>query len=187
MVPSVPACQDAKVPGAKVPKVPALPVSPASEGLKPRSIIRSERCEECGQIEDAGRLLVGCRAACSRRSRRFERARGRPRLAFGRRSSQAAQQAPETFLQATRRALAQGRAAEAESLAKATPGQRRRRRGRAGAAGVVSRASTTKRAKLLEAAVAAQPAGEAALELGLLHAASVRRGRRRGPASSTAC
>ena len=82
-------------------------------------------------------------------------------------SSQAAQQTPETFLQATRRALAQGRAAEAESLAKARPAND------GDAAAVLARLASSRgqydqALKLLEAAVTTQAAGEAALELGLL-------------------
>jgi tetratricopeptide (TPR) repeat protein len=81
--------------------------------------------------------------------------------------SQAAQQTPETFLQATRRALAQGRAADAEALAKSRPAND------GDAAAVLARIAASRgrhdeALKLLETAAAAQPTGEAALELGLL-------------------
>jgi cellulose synthase operon protein C len=80
---------------------------------------------------------------------------------------EAAQQTPESFAQATRRALAEGRAADAESLAKARPATD------SDAAAVLARLESAQgrhdaALRILEAAVAAQPAGEAALELGLL-------------------
>ena len=87
--------------------------------------------------------------------------------AFGTISSQAAQQRPETFLQSARRAIAHGQLAEAEALAKARPA------GDADAAAVLARVEATRghydvAQRTLEAAVAAQPGGEASLELGLL-------------------
>jgi cellulose synthase operon protein C len=86
---------------------------------------------------------------------------------FGEISSQAAQQTPETFLQATRRAIAHGQLAEAETLAKARPA------GDAEAAAVLARIEATRgqydaALRGLQAAVATQPGGEASLELGLL-------------------
>jgi tetratricopeptide (TPR) repeat protein len=82
-------------------------------------------------------------------------------------SSQAAQQTPETFLQSARRAIAQGKAADAEVLAKARPA------GDAEAAAVLARVEVIRgrydvAQRTLEAAAAAQPGGEASLELGLL-------------------
>ena len=86
---------------------------------------------------------------------------------FGSISSQAAQQTPETFLQAARRALAQGRVADAEALANARPA------GESDAAAVLARIDSVQgrydeAVKRLEAAAAAQPGGEASLELALL-------------------
>jgi len=82
-------------------------------------------------------------------------------------SSQAAQQTPETFLQSARRAIAHGRLAEAEALAKARPA------GDPEAAAVLARVEATRgrydvAQRTLEAAAAAQPGGDASLELGLL-------------------
>jgi len=81
--------------------------------------------------------------------------------------SPAAAQAPETFIQQARRALARGRPAEAEALAKARPA------GDPEAAAVLARVESARgrsaeALRLLEAGVAANPSGEAALELGLL-------------------
>ena len=86
---------------------------------------------------------------------------------FGAETPQAAAQAPETFIQQSRRALAQGRLAEAEELAKTRPA------GDPEAAAVLalvesSRGRYDEALRLLEAAVAVNPSGEAALELGLL-------------------
>jgi len=82
-------------------------------------------------------------------------------------TTEAAQQPGDSFLQSARRLLAHGRASEAEALAKGRPA------GDADAAAVLARiyAAQGKQAealKLLETAAAAQPAGEAALELGRL-------------------
>ena len=60
-------------------------------------------------------------------------------------ASQAAAQTPETFIQQARRALAQGRPAEAEALAKAQAGGRSRRGGRARARRSRRAAATTRR------------------------------------------
>ena len=109
-------------------------------------------------------LTAGVAAACVLAALSIWRPRVWPSVDV---SSQAAQQAPETFLQATRRALAQGRAAEAESLAKARPAND------GDAAAVLARIASSRgqydeALKLLESAVTTQAAGEAALELGLL-------------------
>jgi cellulose synthase operon protein C len=78
-----------------------------------------------------------------------------------------AQQMPDTFLRAARRALAHGRAAEAEALARARPA------GDGEAAAVLARVESLrgqyeKARQILEAAATAQPWGEAALEYALL-------------------
>jgi predicted Zn-dependent protease len=72
------------------------------------------------------------------------------------------------FLKAARRALAHGKPAEAESLARARPA------GDAAAAAVLAQIAIRhgryeEALGLLEPAVAREPAGEAALELALLH------------------
>jgi tetratricopeptide (TPR) repeat protein len=82
-------------------------------------------------------------------------------------TSQAAQQASDTFAQAARRALAHGRVADAEALAKARPA------GDGDAVAVLARIESLggrydSALKMLETAAAAQPWGDAALELGLL-------------------
>ncbi len=82
-------------------------------------------------------------------------------------ASQAAVQTPETFIQQSRRALARGRLAEAEALAKSKPA------GDPEAAAVLahlaaSRGRYDEALQLLEAATTANPSGEAALALGLL-------------------
>jgi Flp pilus assembly protein TadD len=82
-------------------------------------------------------------------------------------SSQAAQQTPETFIQSARRMLAHGRTDEAEAAAKARPATD------SDAAAILARIHAARgqqdaALKMLESAVAAQPAGEAALELGFL-------------------
>jgi len=79
----------------------------------------------------------------------------------------AAPQAPESFVQAARRALAHGRPTEAESLAKARPA------GDPDAVAVLARLESSRgkydeALRLLESAAASQPSGEAALEVGLL-------------------
>jgi cellulose synthase operon protein C len=82
-------------------------------------------------------------------------------------ASAAVPQRPETFIQSARRALAEGRAADAESLAKARPANDPE------AAAILARLDAARgnyddARKKLEAAAKLQPAGEAALELGLL-------------------
>ncbi len=76
-------------------------------------------------------------------------------------------QANEPFPRAARRALAHGRATEAEALAKARPAN-----DPAGAAVLgrlaINRGAYDEAVKILEPAAAADPRGEAALELGLL-------------------
>jgi tetratricopeptide (TPR) repeat protein len=91
--------------------------------------------------------------------------RARVSLALG--SSQAAQQTPESYIQSARRLLAHGRMDEAEAAAKARPATD------SDAAAILSRIEASRgkhdeALKLLQAAAAAQPTGEAALELGLL-------------------
>jgi cellulose synthase operon protein C len=86
---------------------------------------------------------------------------------FGPSASEAAQTAPLPFPQAARRALAHGKPAEAEALAKARPAND------GDAAAVLARIAVSRgqyddALKMLEAAAPQQPAGEAALELGLL-------------------
>ena len=86
---------------------------------------------------------------------------------FGAEASQAAAQTPETFIQQARRALAQGRPAQAEALAKARPA------GDPDAAVVLARVESRRgrydeARRLLEAGAAVNASGEAALELGLL-------------------
>jgi cellulose synthase operon protein C len=85
---------------------------------------------------------------------------------LGSASSQTAQ-TPQTFPQAARAALAHGRVAEAESLAKARPA------GDSDAAAVLARIASLRgnydeALRVLQAAATAQPGGEAALELGFL-------------------
>jgi cellulose synthase operon protein C len=87
--------------------------------------------------------------------------------AFGGETSQAAAQAPETFIQQARHALARGRPAEAEALARKRPA------GDPEAAAVLARVESARgrydaALRLLEAAAAVNPSGEGALELGLL-------------------
>ena len=87
--------------------------------------------------------------------------------AFDAGSSAAAAQTTETFIQQARRALARGRPAEAEALAKARPA------GDPEAAAVLaqiesSRGRYDEALRLLEVAAKVNPTGEAALELGLL-------------------
>ena len=87
--------------------------------------------------------------------------------ALGGEASQAASQAPESFIQQARRALATGRAAEAETLAKSRPA------GDADAAAVLALVEETRgkydeALALLEPASKLNPSGEAALQLGLL-------------------
>jgi len=82
-------------------------------------------------------------------------------------ASQAAAQTPETFIQQARRALARGRAGEAEALAKTRPA------GDPEAAAVFAQLASSRgrydeALQLLEAATTANPSGEAALALGLL-------------------
>jgi tetratricopeptide (TPR) repeat protein len=82
-------------------------------------------------------------------------------------ASQAAQQAADTFAQAARRALAHGRVADAEALAKSRPAND------GDAVAVLARIEAMRgrhdnALRMLEAAAAAQPWGDAALELGLL-------------------
>jgi tetratricopeptide (TPR) repeat protein len=89
------------------------------------------------------------------------------RTLFGPSTSQAAQATPATFLQAARRAIAHGHPAEAEALAKARPAND------SDTAAVLARVAIARgkyddALKMLEPAAAAQPTGEAALELGLL-------------------
>jgi cellulose synthase operon protein C len=77
-------------------------------------------------------------------------------------------QANEPFPRAARRAIAHGRAAEAESLAKARPAND------PAAAAILGRLAIARGAydeavKILEPAATADPRGDAALELGLLH------------------
>ncbi len=89
------------------------------------------------------------------------------RTLFGPGTSQAAQATPATFLQAARRAIARGRPAEAEALAKARPATD------SDAAAVLARIAIATgkyddARRMLEPAAGAQPTGEAALELGLL-------------------
>ena len=87
--------------------------------------------------------------------------------AFGAETSQAAVQVPETFIQQARRALARGRLAEAEALAKTKPA------GDPDGAAVLARVASARgrydeALQLLQPGAAANPTGEAALELGLL-------------------
>jgi Flp pilus assembly protein TadD len=82
-------------------------------------------------------------------------------------TSQAAQQASDTFAQAARRALAQGRVDDAQALAKSKPAND------GDAAAVLARVESLRgnqdgAMRMLEAAAASQPWGDAALELGLL-------------------
>jgi tetratricopeptide (TPR) repeat protein len=82
-------------------------------------------------------------------------------------SAVGAVQTQETFIQQARRALAQGRSAQAESLAKARPA------GDPDAAAVLARVESSRgrydeARRLLEASAGANSSGEAALELGLL-------------------
>jgi cellulose synthase operon protein C len=82
-------------------------------------------------------------------------------------TSEAAQDTPATFLQAARRAIAHGRPAEAEALAKARPAND------SDAAAIlatlaIARGNYDQAVRLLEGPASAQPTGEAALELGLL-------------------
>ncbi len=82
-------------------------------------------------------------------------------------ASQAAVQTPETFIQQARRALARGRTAEAEALAKTRPA------GDPEAAAVLAQLASSRgrydeALRLLEGAATANSSGEAALELGLL-------------------
>ena len=89
------------------------------------------------------------------------------RVIFGPSASEAAQTTPLAFPQAARRALAHGKAAEAETLAKARPAND------SDAAAILARVAISRgqydeALKILEAAAPQQPAGEAALELGLL-------------------
>jgi tetratricopeptide (TPR) repeat protein len=81
--------------------------------------------------------------------------------------TEAAQQPGDTFIQSARRLLAHGRADEAEALAK---GRNAREPEAAAVLARIyaSRGRHDEALKLLETAVAAQPAGEAALELGRL-------------------
>jgi tetratricopeptide (TPR) repeat protein len=77
------------------------------------------------------------------------------------------QQAPDSFIQAARRALAHGKPAEAESLAKGQPA------GDPDAAAILallaaSRGNYEEARQLLEPAATADPTGEAALQLGIL-------------------
>jgi tetratricopeptide (TPR) repeat protein len=86
---------------------------------------------------------------------------------FGAETSLAAVQAPETFIQQARRLSARGRRTEAEALANARPAGDPERA--AVLASVESsRGNYDDAVKLLEAGAATNPAGEAALELGLL-------------------
>ena len=87
--------------------------------------------------------------------------------AFDAGSSAASAQTTETFIQQARRALARGRPADAEALAKARPA------GDPEAAAVLARLESSRgrydeALRLLEAAAKVNPTGEAALELGLL-------------------
>jgi cellulose synthase operon protein C len=87
--------------------------------------------------------------------------------AFGAETSQAAAQVPETFIQQARRALARGRLAEAEALAKTKPA------GDPDGAAILARVASARgrydeALQLLQPGAAANPTGEAALELGLL-------------------
>ena len=82
-------------------------------------------------------------------------------------ASQAAQQTPQTFIQSARRMLAHGQTDEAEAAAKARPPTD------SDAAAILARIQASRgqqdaALKTLESAVTAQPAGEAALELGFL-------------------
>ena len=82
-------------------------------------------------------------------------------------TSQAAQNTPATFLQASWRSIAHGQPAEAEAFARARPAND------SDAAAVLatiaaSRGNYEEALRLLQAPAAAQPTGEAALELGLL-------------------
>jgi tetratricopeptide (TPR) repeat protein len=97
--------------------------------------------------------------------------------AFSAGSSAAAAQTTETFIQQARRALARGRPAEAEALARARPA------GDPDAAAVLARIEWTRgrhdeALRLLEPAAKVSPTGEAALELGLLLQRQFGRGER---------
>ena len=90
-----------------------------------------------------------------------------PSIRSGVWSAVGAVQTQETFVQQARRALAQGRLAQAEALAKARPA------GDPDVPAVLARVESTRgkydeARRLLEAGAAANPSGEAALELGLL-------------------
>ena len=101
---------------------------------------------------------------------------------FGAETSLAAVQAPETFIQQARRLSARGRRTEAEALAKARPaGDPDRAAVLAGLES--SRGNYDEALKLLEAAAATNPTGEAALELGLLLQTPLRTPDRSGRAS----
>jgi cellulose synthase operon protein C len=117
-------------------------------------------------------LVAGCALAAIPAFRSGVSSVGR---GLGGATPQAAQQAPETFLQAARRALAEGRPGDAEALAKARPGSD------ADAAAVLARLDGSRgrydeALKRLDAAAAAQPTGEAALELALLQRRQFGRG-----------
>jgi tetratricopeptide (TPR) repeat protein len=104
-------------------------------------------------------ILCGCALAA------VPSVRARVTSALG--SSQAAQQAPESYIQSARRLLAHGQSDEAEAAAKARPAAD------SDAAAILARIEASRgkhdvALKMLEAAASAQPTGEAALELGLL-------------------
>jgi cellulose synthase operon protein C len=82
-------------------------------------------------------------------------------------TAQAAPQTPETFLQASRREIAHGKLDDAEARAKARPTNDS---DAAAILGIIqsARGKYDDALKTLEAGAAAQPAGEAALQLGLL-------------------
>ena len=127
-------------------------------------------------------LLVVRRGGCARPSRTASRRSSV--AAFGAETSQAAAQVPETFIQQARRALARGRPAEAEALAKARPA------GDSDAAAVLARVEVGARPIRRSAATApggrgGQSVGRSRARAGIAAAASVRpqRGRSRAPQS----
>ena len=136
---------------------------------EPCSIIQTGRCDTsertslarvdagsrqprfCSSVRLLGRAVVSCDASGSA----VLAQRRRPR------------QTPETFIQQARRALAQGRPAEAEALARpARPAIPRRRP--CSRASSRRAAGTTRRCDCSRRAPRRNPSGEAALELGLL-------------------
>ena len=172
---------------------PAFVALIASDRRSPCSIIQTSSCATSGGfgLHAGGSGSRRPRSWLPAGSWRFRpcagRSRPRPARPLAGRRSQAASQAPESFIQQARRALATGRAGRGRSARQVAAGGRCRRRSRAGAGRSRREANTTKRWRLLEPASQAESLGRSRAAAGLVAPGPLRARRCRRPSISTAC